>query len=290
MSILIIDGNNTAWKAFHKYKNLRHGKYPAAVIYGMPSIVNGIIKKFKPEKTFIVWDGSKSQHRLKICPQYKGNRGFNPDYIDFNKQKALVMRAFFYLGIAQVIHPELEADDYIYMLQRKYVREGHNVTIVSSDKDFKQLITSKVQIWDSTKDILLTNNNLKDVTGLTAKQHLDYLILDGDTSDNIKGYKGMGKVRLGVFFSKFKSIKQFLDSKEEYKHIDRKTLLDLLKINIPLIDLRYFYNTFLRGKVKILYYMNKKTPKFRKEKFINICKKYSIKTFQQETFLKNYEK
>lgn len=286
--LLLVDGNNQAWRGFHKYKGLRHGKTHVSMVFGMPSIINGLIKKFTPTKSLIVWDGGKSKHRLEAHPTYKGKRKLNPDFEDFVKQKDFVTNLFYLLGIPQVKHPELEADDYIYMVARTYVKRGYEVIIVSADKDFKQLISDKISIWDG--NTLLTKTNLERISGYRAEQIVDYLSLLGDSSDNIPGYPGLGEKRCREFFNKYDSIKQFLESNEEYRFIDRNKLLEVVKKNTLLIDLRYFYQVFLKGKVKIRYINKDKSPSFQKDAFLKICRKLKIKTFQQKTFLKNYER
>src|SRR5690606_35581520 len=287
--ILLVDGNNNAWRAFHKYKGLRHGKNHVSMVFGLPSIINGLIKKFNPNKTIIVWDGSKSKHRLSIHPEYKAKRKLNPDFEDFCKQKDFVTELFFLMGIPQVKHEGMEADDYIYMLSRIYKKKGYHVTIISADKDFKQLISKNLDVWDGSKQILQTYKNLKSIFGYKANQVVDLLTLLGDDSDNIPGYRGMGEKRCADFFEKFGSIKNYLESNEEYRFINKDTLLELVKKNTLLIDLKFFYKTFLRGKVKPVYYKGKKNPKFNKEAFLKVCRKLKIKTFQQKSFLKNYE-
>ena len=288
-TLLLIDGNNNAWRAFHKYKGLRNGKHKVSIIFGLPSILNGLINKFEPSRIIMVWDGSKSPHRLEVHPEYKGKRKFNPDYEEFNIQKSITQDFLHLMGIPQVVRPEVEADDYIYMLQKIYVRKGYKVIIVSSDKDFKQLVSENVSIWDGVKQKLINHKNIKEVTGFTARQSIDYLILDGDNSDNIKGYPGMGEKRLAEFFSKFRSIKQFLDSGEEFRFIKTEKLLEVVKTNTLLINLRYFYNTYLKGKIKVEYYKGNKKPTFQKEAFLKVCRKYKFNKFQQKPFLKNYE-
>jgi DNA polymerase-1 len=285
--ILLIDGNNTAWRAYHKYKGLKHKKTHVSMIFGMPSIVNGLIKKFKPEHVIIVWDGGKSEHRMSAHPDYK-KRKPNPDFEDFSKQKDFTMDLFYLMGIPQVKNPKMEADDYIYMLSRKF-KKTHRVIIASGDKDFKTIVSKRVNLWDVGKNNLIGSKNIQKIEGYTVRQMLDFLILNGDKSDNIPGYRGMGEVRCKEFLTKFNSIQQFLDSKEEYRFIDRNTLLEVYKKNTLLIDLKYFYETFLKGKIKITYYKGERQPKFQKEAFLKVCRKLQIKTFQQKAFLKNYE-
>lgn len=286
-TLLLIDGNNQSWRAFHKYKGLRHGKHKVSLVFGMPSIINGLINKFKPSKTIITWDGNKSKHRLDILPDYKGKRKFRPDFDDWFKQKGIVQNLFYYLGIPQVHNENMEADDYIYMLSKMYRKQGYKIIIVSADKDFKQLINKEVSVYDGK--FLFTKKNLKEVFGYSANQIVDYLTLLGDTSDNIPGYRGIGEKKCKDFLGKYGSIQSFLQSSDEYNLINKETLLQLSIKNTNLIDLRYFYKTYLKGRINVTYLRGKREPKLNKRILFKFCRRLNIKTFIQPAFLKNYE-
>lgn len=287
--IMIIDGNNICHAAYHAYSKLQnHGK-PVSIIFGMPSMIAPLVGKFKPHNIFIVWDGGKSKHRLKLLPTYKAGRKSKTqeEYDAFNHQRDVVMGIFDDLGIKQVIGPHIECDDYIYMLVRKFQKDkGNKITIISNDKDFHQLLRSNVKIWSTIKRQFIHTKNIKSLFGYEAKQCVDYLILNGDSSDNIKGYHGMGEKKIKDFFSKFSSISEYLTSEDSFKGLDKSKLEELYKVNGKLINLRIFYKTFIQGKHKILYH-NKK-PKANLKSLFKTCNEYSIRLFKTNQFLKNF--
>lgn len=292
MKILIIDGKNQLHRAFHAYRNLQNNGKPASIVYGLPSLITALIRQFTPDKVYVCWDGSRSKHRMKLLPTYKaGRKKFtDEERAAFNKQTEDVMRLLHYLGLKQVIHPEMEADDYIYLLARKFKKDKSNtITIISNDKDFHQLIGPRVRVYNTHKRLLLHRDNLKVNYGYEPLNCVDYLCLTGDDSDNIPGLRGVGEARAKGFIERFSSISNYLEEHEEDKAFKKEVLAPLYAINKQMIDLRYFYETFLKGNIKITYYRNNKNPKLNQEKLFKICKSYSIKMFKEPNFLKTYK-
>jgi DNA polymerase-1 len=81
--------------------------------------------------------------------------------------------------------PGYEADDIIYTIARNRAALGDQVTIVSSDKDLKQLISPQIHTLDTLKKSRTTLESFRDEYGFEPALLLDYLALIGDASDNI---------------------------------------------------------------------------------------------------------
>lgn len=292
MRILIIDGNNCMYRAYHTYSRLQNNGKPVSIIYGMPILVNSLINQFKPDKVYICWDGGKSPIRLSINPQYKAFRKkkTEEEAKAFYHQRDEVMKLFYALGIRQYIHPKVEADDFIYMLTRKLSKDKDNkITIISTDKDFHQLITSNIKIYNTANKNLIHKKNLKHLYGYSPKECVDYLSLIGDDSDNISGYKGIGESKAKGLISEFSSIENFLNSDKDFAKIDKKILAEIYLRNKELIDLKYFYKKHLKGKQKLTPYNGNKKPKFNEDGLIRICNMYSIKSLKEKNFINNYK-
>lgn len=289
--IVIIDGNNCMYRAHYSHLNLEHNEILVSAIYGMPSIISSVIKRLKPNQFFICWDGKKHKRRLELCPEYKGKRKkFGFDYEQIISQKPICMRLFKLLGLQQIHNIDMEADDYIYALVRKYKKNPNNeIFIVSTDKDFHQLLCKNVKIWDDKSKILLTKNNLIKYFPYTSKQCVDYLILCGDTSDNIKGYPGVGEKTIPKFLEEHSSIESFINSDKTFKRIDKKKLAKVWAINNELINLKYFYKKNIKGKIEITYYNDIKFPKLHKINFRKLCIKYGIKSFLKTKFIESFK-
>jgi len=291
MKILIIDANNTMHRAHHAYKNLNNYGKPVDIIFGMPSIVNGLINQFKPDDIYLCWDGNRSKQRLELLKDYKKGRRVYTDEErkSFDRQKEQVMKLFYYLGVKQLKNEEMEADDMIYALTRKLKKDKSNhITIISTDKDFHQLLCSNVKIYNTHKRALIHNKNLKNHFGYTKEQCIEYLSLVGDDSDNIPGVKGVGHITALGLLNGFGNVENFMNSDKNFPRVNKENIPIRFAINQALIDLKYFYNKHIKG-TKPFHYIKSSKPKLRRKKLFKLCDRYSIKQFKKVEFLNNYK-
>lgn len=286
--VLIIDGNNTMHRAYHAYARLTNQGKPVNIIYGMPQLVNALIHQFQPDDVYICWDEARHKERLRLCPEYKAKRKTKTkeQIEDMMHQKKKVIELFNSLGIKQLIGKGMEADDYIYALVRR-LRKSNQITIVSTDKDFHQLLRPSVRIFNTAKHQLIHHKNLKALFGYSPEQCVDYLSLLGDDSDNIKGYRGMGDERIKIFLAEFGSIKAFIENESSsFMKLDKVALRKLYITNKMLINLKTFYNKHLKDKITLDF----GNSKFNKKVLFKICDNYNIKALKETKFTKNYNK
>jgi len=294
MKLLLIDGQNYAYRAFYAYSKLRHKGKQVGMIYGMPSMIGGLLKKFKPCTAIICWESDQySEHRLKVHPEYKKRKDGRKlmDYQSFLDQKKNVQIALGKLGIAQVYIPGLEGDDVIYKMSRLAPSKGFKeIIIVSGDKDFNQLIEldGSVKVYNENKKEIINFFNCKNIFGYTHARCVDYLCLTGDKSDNIPGYGGIGDKKAKDFIRDNKSIKLFLQSYKEYSGIDRDKLLRVWKRNRILIDLKFHYEKFVKDDPR---YKNKFMPmkKLDKREFRKFVVKFNMQQLMSDNFLRAFE-
>lgn len=285
-TILIIDGNNLLFRCYFKFSGMvSKAGIPSSMVFGYPYVLKSLIGKFNPEKVFNVFDGGRSKERLKRLPTYKQKDpklGFDID--DFRDQKSVIMDFLPSLNTYTLWEKYQEADDLIYSLVRKY-QKTHKIIIVSSDKDFNQLVSDNVWCHNPHKGIEITPKNMKHRFNYEPHECVDYLILDGDSSDNIPGYKGMGEKRIREFLDMHSSISNYLSSNMQYKSINNALLADIYKRNKYLIDLAYYYRKFNRKKpIPIT-----GRPNFNQPKIWAFSSKYDITTFNKKDFQKPFK-
>lgn len=276
----IIDGNNFAHRALHAYDRLSHRGQSTSIIYGMPSMVKSIIWRDKPDKLIIVWDGDKSKHRKKICPEYKSHRLKKAkglfDYESFQFQRRTVMDMFYHLGIPQVWNRTQEADDMIYRIAKVSIKTWKTTTIYSGDKDFHQLLrpSRKLVIWNDHKQDEIHWGNCRDNFGYSPDQCVDYLVLVGDDSDDIKGYPGIGPKKALALLEKHGSLVEFLESDQEHPGIDKERLEKIYNRNRQLIDLAYYYR--LHREDLTLKFFRKAHPSFNSKAFKEVANRFNL--------------
>lgn len=286
--IAIVDGNNLLYRAYYKFSNMRSSKgLLTSIIYGFPYVLKGMLTQHDPDDMIIVFDGGRDEKRIELLPDYKKrDKKLNFDRDDFYRQRGVLIEMLKLLGIKYVMARK-EADDVIWLLARKLKRK-HHVLIVSSDKDFNQLVSEHVSIWNPKANKRYNHKNIDKELGFPVNRFVDYLILDGDQSDNIKGLVGVGQARAKHFIANTKSISDYLTNKqEEIKSFERSKLEPVFLLNRQLIDIRLFCRRYLKNlKIEI----NVPANKIKKKKLAYLCSSHSITTFIKPDFIKAFDK
>lgn len=291
--LLLIDGSNLAHRAFQRFEKLRtrDGK-PAGLIYGFMRLLNNYVVRFRPTFVIITFDTKESKQsnfRKDLMGSYKAHRkNLNFDYESFNSQMKAVKKVLRYMDIPVVWDKKglgHESDDYIahYALNHK-----GKVVILSSDKDFCQLIDNRVKVFNPFKETIIHNVTCKTIMGYSPEECVDYLCLLGDHSDDIPGYKGMGKVKTRQFLDTFGSIENFLkDPTLEFKGIDRDGLTDLYRRNKVLIDLKVALEKYPLKKIPIIY---RRKDGVDTKKIMSIFREYAMQSFLTDQFIQPFKK
>lgn len=294
--LVIVDGNNIAHAAFHAHSRLSYKGFVVSMIYGVPNMVRSYIEFMKPDKLIVVWDGDRNKERKKILPDYKGHRDRKRliDIENFIQQKDTCKKLLYFLGVSQVHNTDQEADDMIYKVVKKArtSKRFDKVTIVSSDKDFHQLITQNyhidIEVYHHLKKKTLNKGNLKELYGYHPDQTVDYLTMIGDKSDNIPGLQGIGEVKAKRILERYTLVELSELNDIPYK-IDREVLLETIQRSRILIDLRYF-DQYYNKDVKIQWYEGQKRPKIQPDAFYMVCTKYGLRKFMGKSFIKPFKK
>ena len=156
-----------------------------------------------PEKVFIIWEGGGSPRRRNIYKNYKSgkrpvklNRFYSSDIPDTvnnrNYQINLITKLLSLSGLPQLYVSDCEADDVIGYLVKNKLRE-ESITIVSSDKDYYQLLEkNRVNIWSPGQKKILTSDTIKAKFGISPTNFCVARCFCGDGSDGLPGIKGAG--------------------------------------------------------------------------------------------------
>jgi len=296
--VFVFDGMNLAHTAFHAYQKLTFKKKSVSMIYGVPEIIRAFLQRYNPQRVVVVWDGDMHPERLHLLPTYKSHRRKNQDpkaRSRFIKQIMKVRKILYALGIPQVWNKDIEGDDMMYLVVQRLKKSMDNckIRVVSGDKDMLQMVDDRVWVEAPRIDSAINTVALfKAHTSLNfPKQHIDYLCLVGDDSDDIPGYLGIGPVKAREFLDKWGSIEKFLAKKSNiHRGIKRKRLRRLWKRNRTLIDLEYFCKKQKYTAEDITYYRDKREPLFNEERFITLCKRYGMNKFQMPSFQAPFKK
>jgi len=245
-NVLIIDGLNTFIRLFAVVPQLNEDGMHVGGTMGFLRSIGSNIRQFGPTRCIVVFDGKGgSYRRRKVYPDYKANRKVKRSLNRHDEFKGLVdeqqsmrnqlMRILEYLDCLPVTFlsiDNIEADDTIAYITKQYYSDKDNrVTIVSSDRDFIQLVDPKINIWSPVKKKLYTPHKIVEEFGLHPKNYLLYRVLTGDKSDNIPGVKGVGLKTLKKRFPFINNANTEIEDLIEYsqKQINEKSKVKLYK-------------------------------------------------------------
>lgn len=208
--ILIIDGLNTFLRAFAVNPTRNEDGLHIGGIGGCLKSIGYAVKKFNPTRCIIIFDGKGgSKQRKKIFGDYKSGRssgGYNRNY-DFKDEdaeearKRQILRTIEYLQCLPVTLMSInyiEADDAIAYLSKQVYddKEENEKIIMSSDRDFLQLVDDDIKIWSPTKKILYDRETVIDEYGVPPRNFIIWRMIDGDKSDSIPGVKYVGQKKV----------------------------------------------------------------------------------------------
>jgi len=288
--VLIIDGLNTFIRAFAVNPSINDDGLHIGGLVGFLRSIRYTCDILKPSRCIIVFDGKDgSKRRRKIYPQYKENRKVkqrlnrNVDWgtapqdeeQSMRQQMGRLIEYLEQLPLTLICIDGIEADDTISYITKQILIES-DIFIMSTDKDFLQLVDDRVKVWSPTKKKLYSKKSVFEEYGIPSSNFLTYRILDGDKSDNIDGIKGAGLKSLKKFCPKISLEEKFTakDLIESVKNSDSKIkLLENIKKSSNLVKRNYLLMQLnnvdipKHTKRKIQGALNKKVPQLVKYKF-----------------------
>lgn len=194
--LLLIDGHNLLFKMYYGIPNsIKRNGIEIKGVIGFISVILKLYHQLEVYSIIVVFDSeSSTEEKKKIDPSYKGNR---VDYSQIENnpftQLKMIQECLNYLKIPNFESSHQEADDYIASLCKKF-QDQYSIIIVSTDKDFLQLVNKTVFVYSyrGKHSILYDEQEVYSKYQVTPKQIPLYLSLIGDQCDNINGIKGVG--------------------------------------------------------------------------------------------------
>lgn len=206
------------------FNNMLIGSYYGEKLYNSKGInvnaIKGFFFRLKMLKDifnpdYIVFANDLSRERTfrrKLYPQYKAQRKeLDPE---IPPQMRYASQLISLLGYKFINNELYEADDILGMMSRYVNQKDMYMIIASSDGDLYQLITDDTYIFSPRNKELIDKSYMNNKYKLTPNQWIEYKMLLGDTSDNIPGVYGIGKITALKLMQDFKSIENI------YNHLN----------------------------------------------------------------------
>ena len=285
--VLLIDGLNTFIRAFVMNPATNEDGIHVGGIKGFLLSIGYAIKNIRPTRVIIVFDGKGgSQRRRKLFPDYKAKRkpteninrsiklDTTPDQTRQNMSMQLGRLAQYLdaLPVSMYSIDTIEADDVIAYICKQGLKDSKHY-IMSSDKDFLQLVDDRIAVWSPTKKKLYFKDDVKRDFEVPAHNYLTYRLLTGDKSDCIPGIPGTGlktlQKRLPILFGEDPiGINELIEATKDSDFKVTQTIhenRELLELNHKLMQLS---DVDIAGthKLKIMDRIND-VNKFNKSKF-----------------------
>lgn len=216
--LLIVDGHAYAYRAFHAIRDLRSPSgQPTNAIYGFIKMLAKMRATIRPTHLIVVWDGGLSAERMAALPEYKAHRPVMPE--NLRPQLDEIVNYLKAANVTSFCREGVEADDYIACLTRRAADGGMTAVIASSDKDFMQLVSPQIGLFNPNdkSETVWTDEQVRGKTGIAPSQIVDWLSLMGDSVDNIPGVPGIGPKTAADLLKQFGSVAKLYERLDEVK-------------------------------------------------------------------------
>lgn len=195
----IIDGTALVYRSYFAF--IQNPLYNSkgentSAAYGFANAVIRLLKDEKPDYFAIAFDRSEPTFRHEMYEEYKATREKMPD--ELVEQLPRISQIVEVLNIKTLEIAGYEADDIIGTLALRAADAGLDVYVVTGDKDLMQLVNDKIY-WVNLRKTgqepeILGPEGVREKFGVLPEQVVDVLSLMGDSSDNVPGVAGVGKV------------------------------------------------------------------------------------------------
>jgi len=223
--VLMIDGLNLFFRNFAMLNAVNPDGIHVGGLGGFFRSLGALIRQIQPTNVYVVFDGAgSSNNRKNLLPEYKSGRNLqritNWEVFDTHDDEDdakidQIVRIIQYLKtlpVKTVSIDKVEADDIIAYLSKVIPQKKQDkVFIVSSDKDFLQLVNENVIVYRPMEKEFYTEEVIKEKYSMSPSNFIIYKTLMGDNSDKVKGVKGLGEKKLYKLFPELKERELTLD-------------------------------------------------------------------------------
>ena len=203
--LMIIDALNAYFRAYIVNPSLSKNGQPIGGYKGFIGILQKLCREMKPDAIVIAWDGAGGSLRRKLVNKnYKEGRKpirLNRDVRNLTKDEEMqnkvwqqyrLMEMLNYMPVIQLMADSVEADDVISFVAQMPRYKGWQKVIISSDKDFFQLCDDETVLYRPIQKKFMNKPRLLEEFGIHPTNFALARAIAGDTSDNLKGVKGVG--------------------------------------------------------------------------------------------------
>ena len=239
--VYLVDGSGYIFRAFYGLPPMTNPDgVPVNAVFGFSKMLAKLMSDAGTRRFAVIFDTARVSFRNDIFPDYKANRSEPPE--ELVPQFALIREATRAFNIPCIELPGFEADDLIATFARMAREEGHEVVIVSSDKDLMQLVGDRVSMLDPAKNLKIGRDEVIAKFGVGPESVIDVQALAGDSTDNVPGVPGIGVKTAAELIRTYGDLDTLLERADEIKQPKRRQNLiehaEMARVSRDLVTLR----------------------------------------------------
>jgi 5'-3' exonuclease len=286
--VLIVDALNTFMRSYSAIPTLDDDGRHIGGMAGFMKSLGFAIRSFKPTRVVLVFDGKGgSVRRRKIYKEYKANRKpptrLNRSYDmttdeqerdNMKWQLVSLIDMVECLPVSILAIDNIEADDTIAYMAELVTKNGGTSIIYSTDKDFLQMVSPHVKLYNPVKKKTFNEEIVLETYGVHPSNFVFYRALLGDKSDNIDGVRGAGEKTVLKYLPELSDPNVSVNLnlvEQKYTDIKKKPKLienildntDVVDRNLQLMNL-HDVDINVDAKMKILHKFEEECPPLRK--------------------------
>ena len=280
----IIDGNSLLFRAYYatayggnEIMRTKDGT-PTNAIFSFSNMLNKVLQSLKEgDALFVGFDTGKATFRHKEDETYKANRKPAPE--DLKIQMPIVREMLHALDIFTFEKEGFEADDICGTVSKMLGKDGYDVIVYTSDRDFLQLIDKKVSIHiiktGMSNIVVMNEKTMPELYGFQPLQIIDYKGLRGDSSDNLPGIPGVGDKTAVKLIQDYGSFEAIVEAAKGMKSKVGESIVQNAELGRHCYEMaKILTNVELPFTSKDLVYEG-----YSYEKVLAFCNKYELKQF-----------
>jgi len=219
--VYVIDSFSLIYQVFFAMPSMTGPSgQPVSAIYGFVRDIVDLLERKQPSHIMAIFDAPGNVFRHDLYPAYKENRDPMPD--DLRAQIPGVKRMLDAMGILCLELQGFEADDIMATIAEQSDARGNECYLVTSDKDCRQLLSERVQMYNIRKDSYFDAGDLHKVWGIRPDQVVDFQSLVGDSVDNVPGVNQIGPKTATALLAEFETLEGVLDNAHTVKAKNRR--------------------------------------------------------------------
>ncbi|API59856.1 DNA polymerase I [Tardibacter chloracetimidivorans] len=218
--LYLVDGSSYIFRAYHRLPPLTNTRgEPVGAVYGFTTMLWKLVEELNrdesPTHLAVILDASSKTFRNDLYDKYKAHRPPPPE--DLVPQFPIIRQAVRAFSVPCIEEMGLEADDIIACYAEAALKQGWQVTIVSSDKDLMQLIQPGLDLLDTMNNRRIDRDYVIEKFGVPPEQLGEVLALMGDSVDNVPGVPGVGPKTASELIRTYGSLEAVLAAAPEIK-------------------------------------------------------------------------